>query len=188
MQKVRLRMEAASRGNAEAMSSVQIVSVERKETGGEVMKLEEMFELKGRGTSRVIDEDKIKMIVTTSGSHKKPATPNTIAITIGAKIMHEMRWVIGDRVAIDFDCQNSMFTMSRVPEGSDRKSWMLTASYGRKKKQKGCVMKARVQIAASPIMIKAFGMDDAKSYMPDSFRCSDAGITIPLRKQWTNIH
>jgi hypothetical protein len=127
-------------------------------------------------------DDEIRVSVTTE--QKNNTGRKSLAFTIGEELMQSMRWVTGDKVTIRMECSKSEATIVRVPESSKEMKWTLTGPKRRDKKYGECC-RCRFSVNASPVMLQAFGMDDADSYVPDETRTSTEGITFPLRKQWT---
>jgi len=84
------------------------------------------------------------------------------------------------------DCERSEITLRRVPESvSDVVSWKLTTRNGGKS-QDGLIAAATLKLTATPIMLQAFGMDDAEApYVPEDVVSGDNGTTFAMRKKWT---
>jgi hypothetical protein len=136
----------------------------------------------GRGTN--CEENQVAMTV----SKAKKDHRISIGITIGRDIMAAMRWVVGDRITIDFDCEHSKILLRRVPnKSSDVASWALSPSAAKAKSKagSGCI-RTQLRLTATPVMLKAFGVEDLEGvYIPTDTTTSESGISFSLRKQWT---
>lgn len=144
--------------------------------------LYEVFNMKKRGQS-TLPEDKIRVCVVSDGKNRK-----ALAISVGTALMKSLRWVTGDRVTIDFDPTESTITLRRVLHNSTTVCWMLSQIYSGKTRH-GVVAAATVKISATPMLLQAFGMDDAtEAYFPSPITTSEKGATFPLRKTWTVVY
>jgi hypothetical protein len=143
----------------------------------------EMFGLTNRGDShRLTPHDGIMLSVQGAGGDRR-----ALSISIGVKLMEACRWVTGDRITIDFDAAKSEATLRRVlPTDKRVVSWGLSNRSGEKGAEKGQIAAATVKISSTPLMLKAFGMDDCEgAYVPSPILTGPHGVTFPLRKQWT---
>lgn len=143
----------------------------------------EVFGLGRRGGQRLLSDDGIMMSVTNSGEKRQRA----LSIAIGRGVMDACRWVIGDRVTIDIDCAKSELTIRRViPSDKSVVSWALCMRAGGKNAPKGVLAAATVKLQSTPLMLNAFGMEDATGpYIPDVVITGSHGVTFAMRKQWT---
>jgi hypothetical protein len=119
--------------------------------------------------------------------HNAGEDRKSLAVSLGDKLMETCRWVTGDRVTIDFDAAKSEATIRRVlPTDKRVVSWALSSRSAEKGAEKGKSVAATLKISTTPLMLKAFGMDDCDgSYVPSPILTGSHGVTFPLRKQWT---
>jgi len=145
----------------------------------------EMFELgHGRGNNAILPPDGVMMANQSAGNGRR-----AITIAISKGVMDACRYVTGDRATVDMDCVKSEITVRRVlPTDKTVISWMLSARSGNKNSPKGQRAAATMKITATPIMMQAFGMEDAKTpYIPSPVITGPEGITFPMRKPWTVV-
>jgi len=149
---------------------------------GDVFKLR--ANMGGRGGHRLLPPDGIMMSVCKPGKgDRQPA----LSIAVGKEVMSACRWVIGDRVTIDMECSKSELTLRRVlPSDRSVVSWSLTMRAGGKNAPKGVTEAATVKLQSTPLMISAFGMEDATApYVPEVVVTGAQGVTFSMRKPWT---
>jgi hypothetical protein len=151
-----------------------------------VKNIGELFDLRGRnshGRTGILPTDGVMMTVGSAGKGRK-----CLAIGIGAGLMKVVRWVTGDRVTVDLDPAESTLTLRRVVPTNGTVSWKLSNRNGGKCFD-GKVASATLKITATPMMLTAFGLDDATDrYIPNEVITSETGITFPMRKPWTVVH
>ena len=135
--------------------------------------------------SSIIPENSVAMSVQKAGRDKGGTKRKSLVFVVDAGLMRQQRWVLGDRVTIDFDAVNSEVTIRRVPEKTQGvSSWRLHAR-NTNKNQVGSAVTSHIKIVATPAMLRAFGMDDADGiYIPETCASRENGITFPMRKRW----
>lgn len=121
----------------------------------------------------------------------------SLAFTIGGDLARRLRWVVGDKVTLHFDCVESQVAIVRVPESSPETKWTLggpkysrnRATGRRPSAVPGASSRCRFSVTATPVMLDAFGMRDSEKtvteYIPESVSTGDGGLVFPLRKPWT---
>ena len=145
----------------------------------------ELFDLGHNHGKRILPRDGIMMCNQSSGRDRR-----ALVIAIGKDLMESCRWVTGDRCTIDLDPVKSEMTLRRV-DTTDKQvvSWMMSSRSGEKGAKKGRTEPVTVKITATPIMLSAFGMDDADTpYIPSPVITGPAGITFPLKKAWMVVN
>jgi len=190
MNDVRQRKEGAvdSRKEIRKPRSVAFSCTPDATNGGAVMGVKnigDLFQVSHRGghkgTGAILPPCGVMLTVGKGSRGRK-----TLVFGLGEKLMQQQRWVTGDRLTIDLDCERSEITLRRVPESvSDVVSWKLTTRNGGKS-QDGLIAAATLKLTATPIMLQAFGMDDAEApYVPEDVVSGDNGTTFAMRKKWT---
>lgn len=157
------------------------------------MNIEALIERKrgcGRGGCiKKSNEDQVRVSLT---RETKRSQKVSVVFVIGLNLMTQMRWMIGDRVTIDFDCADSSLLIRRVSSDSKETSWMLTPrcekGKGTSEAMKGNIMRSCFALTSTPKLLKAFGMDDRDEYIPDKTQTSSAGLKFRLPKQWTVLN
>jgi len=137
---------------------------------------------RGNNGSIKCDNDHIAMTI-----HTQKDSTKTICVVVGRNIMKSMRWVSGDRVTVDFDCERSRILIRRVlASDKDVASWMLSARNGTHgKRRHGQTCRTCFSLAASEMTLKAFGVEDLDdAYVPNLVTITTDGVLVPLRKPW----
>jgi len=144
----------------------------------------DMFEMSHRrGVGVKSNERQVRITVTEEKSGKK-----SLSFCIGVELMQQLRWVCHDRVTIDFDCANSSIAIRRVTADYKGTAWALGArstGKGMTSQYIGKTIRSGFSITATPVMLKAFGMDDCTEYIPEKCETGEHGLRLPLRKKWT---
>jgi len=150
----------------------------------EYRNISDMFDMKHRrGVGVKSNQRQVRVTVTEEKTGKK-----SLSFCIGLELMQQLRWVCHDRVTIDFDCANSSMAIRRVTVDYKGVAWALGArstGKGMTSQYIGKTVRSGFRITATPIMLKAFGMDDCTEYIPEKCETGNYGLRFTLRKKWT---